>query len=639
MRKMASFALVLLAAPAVHAQSDDGSAPAAAAPNDHVSDARPGVGAATGLLRTTQATGLPVGNWGLSLWGEYQGGKNIVLDGDRVSRFQGNLGLSWTPLEFLEAFVQIGARSATNTLGNPELIQSLGDLGFGLKGMYEVTPGIHAGASVRIGLPAGANSVSLDGGALNATLLALATADLRELADVPVRAHLNLGYIVDNGRKLFDEPLDRADRFGHNVYDYNRVRVGLAVDAPLAWVTPSLEWTLEVPTGADCDSTNPQPCVSESGFSAYPSWLTIGVASAPLASGLAFNTGIDLGLATSESQGTPALPAWNWVFGITYNLDPTPPAVIEVAAPVEPVEPVVEAAPAVVTSFVRGNVVDNATQQPLDGARIAYLDTEYSAQVTSGDGTFRSIDFPVGAAVVLEISYPGYVTRQVRMTIAEEVREGTIGLESDFTGTRLSGSVVSRGGAIAEGTIALRGATDYDIAFGADGAWASEVEAGEYRIVVSAPGHLSEVQDTVLRTGVEELDFALTPLPGGAGFRITADQIVWDGATPGVTFDGDELTDQSNAALDQLATLLGGSSRMNLIVRSHTDAQDDRDELEEFDLTDARARAIVEYLVEQGVDAARLTAEGAGSSTPLMPNISDRNRRMNNRVEFIVVAD
>ncbi len=598
-----------------------------------ITDARPGLLSATGLLRTWQATGMPVGHFGLSLFGEYLGGKNVVLDGDRVRRFAGHLGLSYTPIDHLEAFVQLSARSTTNTLGDPELIQSLGDLGLGLKGFGEVTDGLHLGGVLRFGLPAGANSVGLDGGAFQLTMAALLTADLRELADVPVRTHLNLAYLIDNGRKLFPEPLDRGDRFGHNVYDYNRLRVALGIDAPLKYVTPMLEWAVEVPNGADCASANPQPCVSEGGFSAYPQWLTLGLASAPLRSGLAFNTGIDLGLATQESQGTPAIPAWTWLFGLTYDLDPTPGRVVEVPVEVPAAEPV-----APPTSFVRGTVTDSASGAPIAGARVHYADTEYSDQVTDDAGRFRSIDFPIGSEVIIEIVHPEYVTRALRMTIAETPREGAIALEQAFTGTRVTGRVLSRSGAAIEPALTLRGATTYEVEVGDDGAYQIDVEPGEYTIIAHAPGHVSEVQTLVLRSGREELEFSLTALPGGSGFRVTGAGIAWEGMAPGITFDGDELTDESASAVVQLAGLLRAQRGVTFTVRAHTDAQDDRDPLEEFDLTDARARARIAALVAQGVEASLLTAEGAGSSTPLFPNISDRNRRLNNRIEIVVNA-
>jgi hypothetical protein len=610
----------------------DSSAPMA---TDRVTDARPGIHSATGLYRTWQATGLPEKNWGLSLFGEYTGGRNIVLNGDKATRFAGHLGLSYTPIRFVEAFVELSARSTTNTLGDPQLIQALGDFAFGAKGMAEAVDGLHLGGGFRFGLPAGANSVGVNGGAFQLTLAAVLTADLREMADVPLRGHFNIGYVVDNSRKLFETTLDRADRYGHDVYDYNRVRIGLAIDAPLKWITPSLEWSLEVPNGADCDSANPQPCVSENGFSAYPQWLTIGAASAPFRSGLAFNTAIDLGLASAESQGTPAIPGWNWIFGLTYVLDPSPPTVVEVAA--APVE-VVPTPVAVAESFVRGQVVDSATSQPILGAQIRYLDTEYSNQVVDAEGRFRSIDFEIGTEVVIEVSHPEYVTRALRMTISESPREGSIQLEQAFVGARVTGRVISRSGPAVVGSVAIRGATNYDATVAEDGTFTIDVEPGEYRIVASAAGFVSEAQSVVLSSGREELSFTLTPLPETGGFRLTGDALVWDGPGTGITFDGDELTPEGEAALANVATMLQSQRGLAVVVRSHTDAQDDRDPLDEFELTDARARAVVEALVNLGVDSTMLTAEGVGSSSPLFPNISDRNRRLNNRVEFLFQA-
>ena len=48
-------------------------------------------------------------------------------------------------------------------------------------------------------------------------------------------------------------------------------------------------------------------------------------------------------------------------------------------------------------------------------------------------------------------------------------------------------------------------------------------------------------------------------------------------------------------------------------------------------------RAVREYLVEQGVEAARLSAEGFGWSRPIASNITKEGRSQNRRVEFRIV--
>jgi chemotaxis protein MotB len=53
-----------------------------------------------------------------------------------------------------------------------------------------------------------------------------------------------------------------------------------------------------------------------------------------------------------------------------------------------------------------------------------------------------------------------------------------------------------------------------------------------------------------------------------------------------------------------------------------------------WELTAARAVSVVEYLVSLGVGATSLTAAGAGSSDPLVPNDSAAARAQNRRIEI-----
>lgn len=52
-------------------------------------------------------------------------------------------------------------------------------------------------------------------------------------------------------------------------------------------------------------------------------------------------------------------------------------------------------------------------------------------------------------------------------------------------------------------------------------------------------------------------------------------------------------------------------------------------------LSQKRAEAIMDALVEKGIARARLTAVGKGSHQPIAPNTTDEGRAKNRRVEFI----
>jgi len=51
-------------------------------------------------------------------------------------------------------------------------------------------------------------------------------------------------------------------------------------------------------------------------------------------------------------------------------------------------------------------------------------------------------------------------------------------------------------------------------------------------------------------------------------------------------------------------------------------------------LSEARAKSVVDYLVEKGVNAGRIRSAGYGESHPVAPNTSDANRAKNRRIEF-----
>lgn len=614
--------------------TEDAEAPAAIAMPDIddplVFDAGPSLTSATGLAHMYTAHGLPVGQFGLSLWTEYFSGNDVVRSGDNTRRFVGHLGLSWTPIENLEAFVELSARATTNTLGDPELIQSVGDTSFGAKGFGEPVPGVHFGGLLRINMPAGANSVGLDLSALNLDILALVTLDMRDLAEIPLRFHVNGGYVLDNSAQLFPFVLERTERFGHNVYDYDRIHLAFGIDAPVQYITPFIEYQLDIPTGAPCDSTNPQPCVTDNGLSSYPSWITLGARSAPLGDGLAFSAAFDIGATTAESQGTPAVPGWNFLFGLSYNLDPMGRTEY-VEVPVE--VPAAAAAAPAPTGYVVGTIANAATGEPIDGARIAYVGTEYTDQITGEEGRFRSVEFPPGEEVTIEVSHPDFVTRSLRVTISEEPREGMIELTEAFDGARVSGSITSMSGTPIGGAIAFRGASSADVELDSGASdYTLDLEPGEYVVTVSADGYRSARERVTFEAGRITRDWQLELAPAGTMWRLSGDGFVPTSDAAAITFDGDELTDEARASLDALAERLADAPDLQVTVRSHTDAGDDA--ASEIELTQARADAVVAYLVEAGVAAERLTAQGVGGGEPLFPNISDRNRRRNNRVEF-----
>lgn len=105
-----------------------------------------------------------------------------------------------------------------------------------------------------------------------------------------------------------------------------------------------------------------------------------------------------------------------------------------------------------------------------------------------------------------------------------------------------------------------------------------------------------------------------------------------------VFFDIDsyELLQQSYKELTNLLEKLQANPAMKVELRGHTDNTGTKEGNRR--LSENRARAVMEYLVERGINAKRLTANGYGESMPIDSNETPDGRSRNRRVEYKVLA-
>jgi outer membrane protein OmpA-like peptidoglycan-associated protein len=97
-------------------------------------------------------------------------------------------------------------------------------------------------------------------------------------------------------------------------------------------------------------------------------------------------------------------------------------------------------------------------------------------------------------------------------------------------------------------------------------------------------------------------------------------------------FDSDAIHEIGRHLLDEVVEISQLCPDVDVVVVGHTDSVGDKEY--NIGLGKRRAEAVVEYLVLQGVDAARLTAVGLGFSQPIADNSSDQGRAVNRRIEF-----
>lgn len=102
----------------------------------------------------------------------------------------------------------------------------------------------------------------------------------------------------------------------------------------------------------------------------------------------------------------------------------------------------------------------------------------------------------------------------------------------------------------------------------------------------------------------------------------------------GVNFDvdSDQLRPDSEPALEQILEALEARPELAVGVEGHTDS--DATEAYNLDLSQRRAERVVAWLVERGVDAARLTATGVGEAQPVADNETAAGKAANRRVEI-----
>lgn len=105
-----------------------------------------------------------------------------------------------------------------------------------------------------------------------------------------------------------------------------------------------------------------------------------------------------------------------------------------------------------------------------------------------------------------------------------------------------------------------------------------------------------------------------------------------------VYFDtaSDRIQERSYPILRQMAAVLKSQPDLTKIrVSGHTDARGD-DAMNQ-DLSERRAASVMRFLVENGIEAERLTSRGFGESHPVDTNDSAKGREMNRRVEFHIL--
>jgi len=97
-----------------------------------------------------------------------------------------------------------------------------------------------------------------------------------------------------------------------------------------------------------------------------------------------------------------------------------------------------------------------------------------------------------------------------------------------------------------------------------------------------------------------------------------------------------KLTPESKYELDNIIELLSTNSTMRIEIDGHTDNTGDA--TANLSLSNNRAVAVKEYLVNKGIDGSRLLATGFGQTKPVDSNDTEAGRKNNRRTEFKILS-
>ena len=133
-------------------------------------------------------------------------------------------------------------------------------------------------------------------------------------------------------------------------------------------------------------------------------------------------------------------------------------------------------------------------------------------------------------------------------------------------------------------------------------------------------------EEPILPVPLKEDDLTLIPMEAGQTIRLKDIYFETDKA---------ELIPRSFVELRKLVTILREHPAMVIEIHGHTDSRGDDDY--NFELSERRAKAVVDFLNRNDIAPHRTLFKGFGSTRPIASNNHEEGRQLNRRVEFFIL--
>lgn len=154
----------------------------------------------------------------------------------------------------------------------------------------------------------------------------------------------------------------------------------------------------------------------------------------------------------------------------------------------------------------------------------------------------------------------------------------------------------------------------------------------KYTVSTSKKGYLTSVEtlDFTTEEAYKEVKKDIFIFPMKAGERTILKSILFDQSK----FD---LLPESYNELNALVAVMRENQGLEIMLEGHTDNQGDWNA--NLQLSQQRVQAVRKYLVEHGIAEKRIQIQGYGPSRPIASNNSEDKRKLNRRVEVLVVKE
>ena len=158
-----------------------------------------------------------------------------------------------------------------------------------------------------------------------------------------------------------------------------------------------------------------------------------------------------------------------------------------------------------------------------------------------------------------------------------------------------------------------------------DGFVETPLTEGSYIAHLTAQGYMPE--DDTIHFVSDTVDLFMQPIK--KGIKVKIENLFF---ATNKTY----ILPQSEQAMSDLATFLLENPTVTIHITGHTDAVG-TDEANQI-LSEGRANAVRQNLIDRGVAPERMTAEGKGEKEPVADNDTEEGRQLNRRVEFIITG-